>query len=71
MEKIAIETEFIKLDSLLKFASLVGTGGEAKYVIGEGLVRVFYLFDGRKIGLRLPVGLETGNYMEIRRSDIK
>ena len=40
MEKIAIETEFIKLDSLLKFASLVGTGGEAKYVIGEGRVRV-------------------------------
>ena len=40
MEKIAIETDFIKLDSLLKFASLVGTGGEAKYVISEGLVRV-------------------------------
>ncbi|MDO4973196.1 MAG: RNA-binding S4 domain-containing protein [Eubacteriales bacterium] len=40
MEKIAIETEFIKLDALLKYASLVGTGGEAKYVIGEGLVRV-------------------------------
>ena len=40
MEKIAIDTEFIKLDSLLKFAALVGTGGEAKYVIAEGLVRV-------------------------------
>ena len=40
MEKIAIETEFIKLDALLKFAALVGTGGEAKYAIGEGLVRV-------------------------------
>ena len=40
MEKIAIETKFIKLDALLKYASLVGTGGEAKYVIGEGLVRV-------------------------------
>ena len=40
MEKITIETEFIKLDALLKYASLVGTGGEAKYVIGEGLVRV-------------------------------
>ena len=40
MEKIAIDTEFIKLDSLLKFAALVGTGGEAKYVISEGLVRV-------------------------------
>ena len=40
MEKIAIETDFIKLDSLLKFASLVGTGGEAKAVIAEGLVSV-------------------------------
>ena len=40
MEKIAIDTEFIKLDSLLKFAALVGTGGEAKYVIAEGLVSV-------------------------------
>ena len=33
MEKITIETEYIKLDSLLKFAAVVGTGGEAKYVI--------------------------------------
>ncbi len=40
MEKIAIETEFIKLDSLLKYAALVGTGGEAKYVVAEGMVRV-------------------------------
>ena len=40
MEKISINTEFIKLDSLLKFAALVGTGGEAKYVIGEGMVKV-------------------------------
>ena len=40
MEKITIETDFIKLDSLLKYAALVGTGGEAKYVIAEGMVRV-------------------------------
>lgn len=40
MEKIKINTEFIKLDSLLKFAALVDTGGEAKYVISEGLVSV-------------------------------
>lgn len=40
MEKIKINTDFIKLDSLLKFAALVGTGGEAKYVISEGLVSV-------------------------------
>jgi ribosome-associated protein len=40
MEKIAIDTEFIKLDSMLKFAAAVGTGGEAKYVIAEGMVEV-------------------------------
>jgi len=40
MEKITINTEFIKLDALLKFAALVGTGGEAKYVISEGMVSV-------------------------------
>lgn len=40
MEKINITTEYIKLDSLLKLAALVGTGGEAKYVIAEGMVTV-------------------------------
>ena len=40
MEKIAIDTEFIKLDSMLKFAAAVGTGGEAKFVITEGMVNV-------------------------------
>ena len=40
MEKIYIKTEFIKLDSFLKFASAVGTGGEAKIVIADGMVKV-------------------------------
>ena len=40
MKRIEITTEFIKLDALLKFASLVGTGGEAKMVIADGLVGV-------------------------------
>ena len=40
MEKIAIQTEYIKLDALLKFAARVGTGGEAKLAITEGLVTV-------------------------------
>ena len=40
MEKIEITTDFIKLDALLKFAALVGTGGEAKMVIADGLVGV-------------------------------
>lgn len=40
MNKIIITTEFIKLDSLLKFASLVGSGGEAKALIQDGRVFV-------------------------------
>ena len=40
MEKIQITTEFIKLDALLKFAALIGTGGEAKMVIADGMVQV-------------------------------
>ena len=40
METIKINTEFIKLDALLKYAALVGTGGKAKTVIAEGLVTV-------------------------------
>ena len=40
MEKISIHSEFIKLDSLMKYAAMVGSGGEAKTVIAEGMVRV-------------------------------
>ncbi len=40
METITIETEFIKLDALLKFAALTATGGEAKQVITDGMVAV-------------------------------
>ena len=40
MEKIAITTDFIKLDAFLKFAGLAGTGGEAKMLINDGLVGV-------------------------------
>jgi ribosome-associated protein len=40
MTDILIHTEYIKLDSLLKYASLCATGGEAKNLIADGLVRV-------------------------------
>ena len=40
METIQIQTEYIKLDAFLKFAAMVGTGGEAKLVIADGLVQV-------------------------------
>ena len=37
---IPITTEYIKLDALLKFAGVVGTGGEAKQAIEAGEVAV-------------------------------
>jgi len=40
VEEIAITTEFIKLEGLLKFAGVAGTGGEAKEIIQSGDVRV-------------------------------
>lgn len=40
MEKISINTEYIKLDQLLKFANAVEGGGMAKNVILDGLVKV-------------------------------
>lgn len=40
MPEIKITTEFIKLDALLKFASLAGSGGEAKMLIQDEHVLV-------------------------------
>ena len=37
-ETITIKSEFIKMDSLLKYAGLCMTGGEAKSLIEEGCV---------------------------------
>ena len=37
---ITIKTDYIKLDALLKYAGLTGTGGEAKQAIEAGLVSV-------------------------------
>ena len=38
--EIKIKTEFIKLDSLLKFAGVVETGGIAKEIIAEERIKV-------------------------------
>ena len=40
MREIQIQSEFIKLDALLKFAILVSSGGEAKIRISEPQVLV-------------------------------
>lgn len=51
-KKIEISTDFIKLDSLLKFADVVDTGGMAKLLIQESAVQVngeIMLMRGKKI----------------------
>ena len=60
-ETIQISTEFIKLDALLKFAGVAGTGGEAKLSIQEGEVSVngeICTMRGKKIrpGDRVEIG---------------
>lgn len=40
MKEIKIQTEFIKLDAFLKWASIVSMGSEAKMVIQDGAVTV-------------------------------
>lgn len=40
MQTIYIETEFIKLDQLLKFSGIVQTGSDAKLFISDGFVYV-------------------------------
>lgn len=40
VEEISIRTEFIKLDSFLKYAGVTDTGGQAKEAVLEGLVLV-------------------------------
>lgn len=38
VEKIYIDDEYIKLDSLLKFGGIAETGGQAKILVQDGLV---------------------------------
>lgn len=39
-ETVELSTEFIKLDSFLKFAGVTDTGGQAKELVLEGQVRL-------------------------------
>lgn len=38
MDQVHIKQEPVELFKLLKFEGLVGSGGEAKYVVAQGLV---------------------------------
>ena len=67
-EQIKITTEFIKLDALLKFASLVGSGGEAKMLIQDGQVLVngeVCTMRGKKIRPGDKVAISGGGEVEV------
>ena len=63
-EQIKITSEFIKLDSFLKFANLVESGGNAKGVISEGRIKVnseVCLMRGKKLYRGDKVQIEEMN----------
>ena len=66
MENIKIHTEYIKLDDLLKFSGLVVTGGQAKAVILEGIVKV----DG-EVCLMRGKKLRGGEIVEFEGNKVK
>ena len=67
-EKVVIDTEFIKLDNMMKLAGAVDTGGMAKQIIQTGNVKVngeictmrgkkmrdgdYFEFQGQKVTLK-------------------
>lgn len=63
---IKIDTEFIKLDSLLKYANIVETGGIAKLLIQDGEV----LLNG-EVETRRGKKIYPGDVVEIRGVEIK
>lgn len=66
MEEIKIYTDYIKLDDLLKFAGMLGTGGMAKAVIQDGLVTV----DG-EVCLMRGKKLRGGEVVEFNGQTVK
>ena len=66
MEIININTEFIKLDQLLKFANIVGNGADAKYLITNGYVKL-----NGETELKRGKKIYDGDVVEINYDDQK
>ena len=64
-EKIAIKTEFIKLDQLLKFSGVADIGSEAKQMVLDGIVKV----NGEVCTMR-GKKISPGDLVEITGEDI-
>lgn len=64
-EKIAIKTEFIKLDQLLKFSGVADIGSEAKQMVLDGIVKV----NGEVCTMR-GKKIRPGDFVEITGEDM-
>lgn len=64
--KIAIKTEFIKLDQLLKHAAVASTGGEAKAIIKDGMV----LLNGEVVTQR-GKKIYPGDHLKVLEEEIE
>lgn len=64
MQIIEITTEFIKIDQLIKFAGIVGSGSDAKLMIADGLVHV-----NGELCTQRNKKIRNGDVIEIENSD--
>ncbi|OOM75870.1 RNA-binding S4 domain-containing protein [Clostridium sp. BL-8] len=65
MNKVKINTEYIKLDAFLKWAAIVSSGAEAKLYIQDGLVKVnneICIQRGKKIKIGDIVSFENSDF---------
>lgn len=61
---LPIQTPFIRLDSALKLSTAVSTGGQAKFVIQEGAVKV-----NRTVCLQRGKKLRSGDVFEFEKKE--
>ncbi len=61
MRSVKIDTEYIKLDQLLKYEGLAGNGAEAKAFILKGMVKV-----NNEVELRRGRKLYKGDVVEYK-----
>lgn len=66
MSEITIDSEYIKLDQFLKLVDVASTGGHAKFLIQEGLVKV-----NGEVETRRGKKLRSNDVVEVEGNKIK
>lgn len=66
MIDVKIDSEYIKLDQFLKLADVASTGGHAKFLILEGLVKL-----NGEIEIRRGKKIRPGDIIEVEGAKIR